>query len=55
MINIDPDTATQDKRALKTVVRLNKNYAGVYGTVVQTGTIRVGDPVRLIPDARRAV
>jgi uncharacterized protein YcbX len=53
MINLDPDTATQDKRVLKTVVRLNKNNAGVYGTVVQTGTIRVGDPVSLVFDARR--
>jgi uncharacterized protein YcbX len=53
MINLDPDTAIQDKRALKTVVRLNKNNAGVYGTVVQTGTIRVGDPVSFISDARR--
>ena len=53
MINLDPDTATQDKRVLKTVVRLNKNNAGVYGTVVQTGTIRVGDPVSLVLDARR--
>lgn len=48
MINLDPDTAIQDKRVLKTVVRMNKNNAGVYGTVVQTGTIRVGDPVSLV-------
>jgi uncharacterized protein YcbX len=53
MINLDPDTGLQDKRVLKTVVRLNKNNAGVYGTVVQTGTIRVGDPVSLVLDARR--
>ena len=53
MINLDPDTATQDKRALKTIVRLNKNNAGVYGTVVQTGTIRVGEPVSLVLEARR--
>ncbi len=53
MINLDPDTATQDKRVMKTVVRLNKNNAGVYGTVVQTGTIRVGEPVSLVLDARR--
>ena len=53
MINLDPDTAAQDSRALKTVVALNKNNAGVYGTVVQTGVIRVGDPVRLVLDARR--
>ena len=48
MINLDPDTGTQDKRVMKTVVRLNENNAGVYGTVVQTGTIRVGDPVSLV-------
>ncbi len=53
MINLDPDTAIQDKRVMKTVVRLNKNNAGVYGTVVQTGTIRVGDPVSLLLDAQR--
>jgi len=53
MINLDPDTGTHDARVLKTVVRLNKNNAGVYGTVLQTGTIRVGDPVSLKLDARR--
>lgn len=47
MINLDPDTGAQDARVMKTVVRLNKNNAGIYGTVVRTGTIRVGDPVRL--------
>ena len=53
MVNLDPDTSTQDARVMKTVVRLNKNTAGVYGTVVQTGTIRVGDPVSLVLAARR--
>jgi MOSC domain-containing protein len=53
MINLDPDTGAQDKRVMKTVVRLNQNNAGVYGTVVRTGTIRVGDPVTLVLDARR--
>jgi uncharacterized protein YcbX len=53
MINLDPDTATQDARVLKTVVRLNDKNAGVYGTVVQTGTIRVGGPVSLVLDAHR--
>ncbi|HKO00823.1 MAG TPA: MOSC domain-containing protein [Thermoanaerobaculia bacterium] len=51
MINLDPDTATHDPRVMKTVVRLNDNNAGVYGTVVQTGTIRVGDRVRLATTA----
>lgn len=52
MINLDPDTAAQDKRMLKTVVRLNQNHAGVYGTVVQTGTLRVGDSVSLVVGSR---
>lgn len=53
MINLDPDTGTQDKRVLKTVVRLNRNNAGVYGTVVQTGTLGVGDSVSLVVNSRR--
>lgn len=48
MINLDPDTAVQDARVLKAVVRLNDNHAGVYGTVVRTGTLRIGQPVRLV-------
>jgi MOSC domain-containing protein len=49
MINLDPDTAKQeDGRVLKTVVRRNANNAGVYGTVVQTGTIHVGQSVSLV-------
>jgi MOSC domain-containing protein YiiM len=34
---------------MKTVVRLNNNNAGIYGTVVRTGTIHVGDPVSVVP------
>ena len=48
MINFDPDTAVQDARLMKTVVRLNENNAGVYGTVVQTGTLRVGQAVSVV-------
>jgi hypothetical protein len=48
MINLDPDTAIQDARMLKTVVRLNENHAGVYGAVTQTGVINVGQPVSLV-------
>lgn len=47
MVNLDPETAAADARVMKTVVRLNQNHAGVYATVVRTGTIRVGDRVRL--------
>jgi uncharacterized protein YcbX len=53
MINLDPDTAAQDARVLRAVVGLNGNNAGVYGTVVRTGPIHVGDPVSFIADARR--
>jgi uncharacterized protein YcbX len=48
MINLDPDTSKQDPRLLKVAVRLNANNAGVYGTVVQTGTISVGQTVSLV-------
>lgn len=53
MINLDPDTAARDARAMKSVQRLNKNNAGVYGTVVRTGTIRVGESVSFVRDGRR--
>jgi uncharacterized protein YcbX len=54
MLNLDPDTGKQDPRVMKSVVRLNGNNAGVYGTVVQTGTISVGQQVRLVGAGREA-
>jgi uncharacterized protein len=54
MLNLDPETAAQDGRIMKTVVRLNDNNAGVYATVVRKGTIRVGDRVLLVPEAPAA-
>ena len=47
MVNFDPDTAERDSNVMKTVVRLNQNYAGVYGTVVRAGELRVGQVVSL--------
>jgi uncharacterized protein len=47
MVNLDPDTAEKDSEVMKTVVRLNENYAGVYGTVVRAGELRVGQVVTL--------
>lgn len=47
MVNIDPDTGEKDARVMKAVVRLNGNNAGVYGTVVRTGSIHVGQTVYL--------
>lgn len=48
MINLDPDTAKQHPAMMKAAVRMNDNNAGAYGTVVRTGILRVGDPVRLL-------
>ena len=50
MVNLDPDTAERDPEVMKTVVRLNENYAGVYGTVVRAGELRVGQVVTLCAD-----
>jgi uncharacterized protein len=47
MVNFDPNTAERDSKVMKTVVRLNGNYAGVYGTVVSAGELRVGQLVTL--------
>ncbi|HKO95471.1 MAG TPA: MOSC domain-containing protein [Pyrinomonadaceae bacterium] len=47
MVNLDPDTAEKDSRVMKTVVRLNENFAGVYGTVVNAGELCVGQVVSL--------
>ena len=48
MINLDPDTAAADASIMKTAVRLNDNFAGVYGIVLSPGTIRVGQEVFLV-------
>lgn len=45
MVNLDPDTAESDARVMKTVVRLNENYAGVYGMVIRVAELRVGQVV----------
>jgi hypothetical protein len=47
MVNFDPDTAERDSEVMKTVVRMNDNYAGVYSTVVRAGELRVGQVVTL--------
>jgi uncharacterized protein len=47
MINLDPDTAVASPEVMKTVIRMNENHAGVYGTVVRTGELRVGQVVGL--------
>lgn len=52
MINLDPDTAEQDSSVLKAVAQMNEGNAGVYGTVVRTGTLAVGQKVTLRRESR---
>ncbi|HEX5817695.1 MAG TPA: MOSC domain-containing protein [Gemmatimonadales bacterium] len=47
MINLDPDTARQDARVMRAVVQRHGNVAGVYGAVVRTGTLHVGQEIWL--------
>lgn len=47
MVNFDPDTAEAHPEVMKTIIRRNDNYAGVYGTVVRAGELRVGQVVSL--------
>ena len=46
MVNFDPDSAHSTPRVIKSIVRTNQNNAGVYGTVLRTGRLAVGETVR---------
>ena len=48
MITLDPDTAQANPDVLKRVARAHDGMAGVYGAVLVTGSIRMGDPVTLL-------
>jgi uncharacterized protein YcbX len=48
MVTIDPDTGIRTPAVLKTVVRDFNNRIGIYASAARTGTIRVGDAVRLL-------
>jgi uncharacterized protein YcbX len=47
MINFDPDTAEAAAEMMKAAIRMNDNYAGIYGTVIRTGELRVGQVASL--------
>jgi uncharacterized protein len=47
MVNFDPDLAGSSPEMLKTVVRVNQNNAGVYGTVTRIGRLEAGQPLFL--------
>jgi MOSC domain-containing protein len=54
MVNFDPDSAHSAPEVLKAVVDANQNNAGVYGTVVRTGELAIGQTVRLSRVGRAA-
>ena len=49
MVNLDPDSARPAPEVLKAVVGANRNNAGIYGTVIRTGRLSVGQSIFLCP------
>ena len=47
MLNLDPDSARAAPEFMKAVVRVHQNTAGVYGTVIRSGRLAVGQTIRL--------
>lgn len=47
MVNLGPDSASPAPEVMKAIVRVNQNHAGIYGAVIRTGRLAVGQPVLL--------
>lgn len=47
IVNLDPDSATSTPEVMKAVVRAHQNNAGIYGTVIRTGPLAVGQTIFL--------
>lgn len=47
VVNVDPDSGRFAPEEWKSIVRMNQNNAGVYGTVVRTGRLATGQTIRL--------
>jgi hypothetical protein len=47
MLCLDPDSAVSAPEVLRAVVRANQNCAGIYGTVIRSGRLAVGQTVHL--------
>jgi uncharacterized protein YcbX len=47
MVNFDPDSGRSDPALMKSIVRRNQNNAGIYGTVIRTGRLTVGQTISL--------
>jgi uncharacterized protein len=48
MVNVDPATHDRDPTVLRTIARERQACLGVYGTVVEPGTLSGGDEVELV-------
>lgn len=48
MVNLDPETATQDPAVLRTIVRSREYCTGMYASPQRAGPIRIGDIVRMV-------
>jgi uncharacterized protein YcbX len=47
MVTFDPESGRSAPAVLKAIVRRNQNHAGIYGTVIRTGRLAIGQTVRL--------
>jgi uncharacterized protein YcbX len=47
MVNLDPDSASPAPEVMKAIVRVNQNYAGIYGAVTRIGRLAVGQTIFL--------
>ena len=48
MVNLDPDSGESAPEVMKAIVRANQNNAGIYGAVIRTGRVAVGQAVFLV-------
>ena len=55
MTTVDPDTLQVNPEVLRDIVRRFGNRLALNADVVRSGTIRIGDPVKLVMKRRRAV
>ena len=47
MITLDPETTISSPSVLRSVVQQHNQCAGVYGTVLTPGEVRIGDAISL--------
>ena len=45
MVNVDPENSSRNPAVLRAVAQERQACAGVYGTIVQPGVVRIGDAV----------